>query len=335
MPKRKAPDRRRARRSWLMSSVSAMAGLAMNHPAVSGGTLVFGVIFSFVAANALWYQPPHPHPFLDTRTAFKAYVARAATIAPDENSVTTFKIERQGTVDAATTTAKRNNTPDTVTEVIVLDDALSGSGTTSNNGASELVRQIQQNLSRRGLYDGKVDGLMGPQTEAAIAFYQETRGMETTGKPDTMVLNALKVDNSEFAVVPPDRPQPEITNAIARPDQEVDTVAEVISDELHVPVPVHRPERVSQPVKVEPVVLKQQPAKVRQPAAITVTAEPGLVTDIQKGLSNLAYADVVVDGVAGSQTKAAIRRFQKHYRLPETGEPDKLVLEKLKQIGAL
>jgi len=42
-----------------------------------------------------------------------------------------------------------------------------------------------------------------------------------------------------------------------------------------------------------------------------------------------------VDGVASDQTKAAIRRFQKHYRLPETGEPDVAVLKKLKSIGAL
>ena len=56
---------------------------------------------------------------------------------------------------------------------------------------------------------------------------------------------------------------------------------------------------------------------------------------IQRGLSNIAYTDISVDGVAGAQTKAAIRRFEKHYRLPETGEPNELVLKKLKSIGAL
>ncbi|ACM25905.1 MULTISPECIES: peptidoglycan-binding domain-containing protein [Rhizobium] len=60
-----------------------------------------------------------------------------------------------------------------------------------------------------------------------------------------------------------------------------------------------------------------------------------MVMQIQKGLSNIAYSNVSVDGVAGEQTKAAIRRFQKHYRLPETGEPDMAVLKKLQDIGAL
>lgn len=60
-----------------------------------------------------------------------------------------------------------------------------------------------------------------------------------------------------------------------------------------------------------------------------------MVMQIQKGLSNIAYSNVSIDGVAGEQTKAAIRRFQKHYRLPETGEPDVAVLKKLQDIGAL
>ena len=60
-----------------------------------------------------------------------------------------------------------------------------------------------------------------------------------------------------------------------------------------------------------------------------------LVMKIQKGLSNIAYSDVSIDGVAGDQTRAAIRRFQKHYQLPETGQPDIAVLKKLQDIGAL
>jgi peptidoglycan hydrolase-like protein with peptidoglycan-binding domain len=49
----------------------------------------------------------------------------------------------------------------------------------------------------------------------------------------------------------------------------------------------------------------------------------------------MAYANVGVDGVAGEQTRAAIRHFQKHYNLPENGEPSEAVLKKLKEIGAL
>lgn len=331
-----------------MSGVAAVASLAFRRPALSGGTMVFGVIFSFVAANALWYQPKHPHPLLDTRSAFNAYVARAAAVADEDGDVTTFRIERQKEAVADTPKARaiRGNAPDTVGEVIVLDNALDGTPVIDGK-ASELVRQIQDNLARRGLYDGTLDGLMGPQTEAAISFYQQTRGMETTGKPDITVLNALKADNAEFSIVPPDRPQPEITNAIAKkPETTEDRVADLIEASWTPPVPVQRPDRVAnKPVNVAPVVLnrkkteaapEQQAQEVPQAAPVAVlNADPVIVKQIQQGLANLAYDGITVDGVAGAQTQSAISHFQKHYRLPVTGKPDHLVLEKLKQIGAL
>ena len=71
------------------------------------------------------------------------------------------------------------------------------------------------------------------------------------------------------------------------------------------------------------------------PAALPGDADKALVIQIQKGLSNIAYSDVEVDGVVGQQTAQAIRDFQKHYRLPVTGRPDRTVLEKLQEIGAL
>ena len=68
---------------------------------------------------------------------------------------------------------------------------------------------------------------------------------------------------------------------------------------------------------------------------VDIPASSELVMNIQKGLSNLAYSDVSVDGVAGEQTRSAIRHFEKHYRLPETGQPSDKVLKKMKEIGAL
>ncbi len=68
---------------------------------------------------------------------------------------------------------------------------------------------------------------------------------------------------------------------------------------------------------------------------MTAEGPSELVRQIQSGLSNIAYADITVDGVAGSQTRAAISAFEKHYRLPVTGEPNETVLNKLLEIGAL
>lgn len=80
---------------------------------------------------------------------------------------------------------------------------------------------------------------------------------------------------------------------------------------------------------------EKQTAEDLRPTKISVSSEVELVTQIQRGLVNIAYTDVTIDGVAGAQTRAAIRHFQKHYRLAETGEPSEAVLKKLKSIGAL
>ncbi|MDO1581503.1 peptidoglycan-binding domain-containing protein [Rhizobium oryzicola] len=95
---------------------------------------------------------------------------------------------------------------------------------------------------------------------------------------------------------------------------------------------VAKTKAVATPVKATPTSATTAAAAS---AAATAGPEADRIMKIQRGLVNIAYTDVTVDGVAGAQTKAAIRHFQKHYRLPETGEPDEAVLKKLKAIGAL
>ena len=396
--KRRPPKRQAGRVSRLIAGGAAMIGAAaMRNPVATGGTTAFAIIFSFVAANALWYQPSsHPHPWLDTRDAFRDYAAKAMHPGGGDTA-TTYRIERDATAPAEATAAA----PKTVNGVIVQDDTAPA--------ANPMVADIQANLVRRGLYEGPVDGVMGSKTEAAIMFYQETRGLPQTGAADAAVLDLLKKDNAEFNVVPPDRPA-DVTGAIAAkaPQKPVENQAEKPAAKPADPVaaliaktPRPQPVKpqaqeaktesvkaarpaVAPPVPPAPIpnaAAKAQTAKPvhksaekpaqnpvrkpgekpvdktaqkpaadkivatgQRPAAMQAKAEApakstaapsNLTMAIQKGLSNLAYRDVNVDGVPGEQTKEAIRHFEKHYRLPVTGEPNEAVLEKLKKIGAL
>lgn len=344
--KRRPPEKRQAGRiSRMIAGGAAMIGTAASrNPVATGGTAAFAVVFSFVAANALWYQPSsHPHPWLDTRDAFRDYATRAMHVATGD--AVTYRVERDATAPAtAPTPAKAEAaTSQAAAAVVVQDDA----STPAEAARSDMVSQIQANLVRRGLYDGPVDGRIGPKTQAAIMFYQETRGLPETGEPDANVLDLLKKDNSEFNVIPPDRPS-DVTGAIAAKPapKPADPVAALIAKApraaaaaptppaaipaVAVKAPAARP-----PQKVAAIAAKPQPVAAAKPDAGAKVAPSDLVKTIQKGLSNLAYRDVSVDGVAGAQTKEAIRHFEKHYRLPVTGEPSEAVLEKLKKIGAL
>jgi len=63
-------------------------------------------------------------------------------------------------------------------------------------------------------------------------------------------------------------------------------------------------------------------------------AASGLVAQIQTGLRNYGYEELVVDGKPGRKTKTAIQRFQLDYGMKITGEPTDTVLNKLREIGA-
>ncbi|MDI7861284.1 peptidoglycan-binding protein [Rhizobiaceae bacterium n13] len=287
--KRKAPERKAARRQpgLFYRGVCACGALVARHPSVAGGCAAFAVIFTFISANALWYQPgSHPSPIFRTRDADHpnalAGYRRQAEIDPAK--VTTFRIERPEEAESEDAAAAAAEVPH----------------------ASQLVMGVQQELSRRGLYTGAADGVMGPRTSAAILAFEAKAGMEQTGEASGELLAALQSETTAGTAVPRDRPVEDVPSVDA-----VDPIAAAI--------------RAAE---------KGAPAQVAL-KGISSATNAELVMKIQQGLSNIAYANVSIDGVAGSQTRAAIRHFEKHYRLPETGEPNERVLKKLQQIGAL
>jgi hypothetical protein len=57
----------------------------------------------------------------------------------------------------------------------------------------EQVKQAQILLQEADLYDGAIDGLLGPQTRSAIRDYQTKHGLPTTGELDEATRKALGV----------------------------------------------------------------------------------------------------------------------------------------------
>ncbi|QYA12469.1 peptidoglycan-binding domain-containing protein [Rhizobium sp. AB2/73] len=289
-----------------VGALAALIGSAVGrHPAIAGGVALFFGVFGFVTANALWYQTgAHPSPIMRTRDPASPYQipGRKSFLhaqQADAGNVTTFRIERQ---DSASNSATAPSTAQ------------------SSSAPSKLIADVQAELSRHGLYDGAADGKPGSRTTSAILFFQEASGLPQTGTPTPELLAALKASNAAAA-----QPASGRANATAA-------------------VPAERPVNVSATADaIDPVAAAIQNAeKNSKTGAVAAKATPSdavnkvnMVMQIQKGLSNIAYSNVSIDGVAGEQTKAAIRRFQKHYRLPETGEPNMAVLKKLQDIGAL
>ena len=59
------------------------------------------------------------------------------------------------------------------------------------SNANPQVREAQQRLQAAGLYNGPVDGVMDPDTRAALARYQQQNGLQRTSSLDEPTLARL------------------------------------------------------------------------------------------------------------------------------------------------
>jgi peptidoglycan hydrolase-like protein with peptidoglycan-binding domain len=66
---------------------------------------------------------------------------------------------------------------------------------------SDLVKQAQADLKHQGLYHGRIDGIIGPQTERALTAYQQKEGLPQTAALDQATMDKLNL-NREQATSP-------------------------------------------------------------------------------------------------------------------------------------
>ena len=162
----KQPEPRR-RQSSLQTGVTGLFSLVGRNPTLVAGSTAFLVALSFVSANALWYQPhAHSGAFFSTR-------GFAGPTTPEPQlPETTFQIERlaPAPIDVAT--------------------------------SDPAIAQVQSILQTLKLYQGKVDGIAGPNTRQAIETYQSKMGLPVTGIVDSALMDQLGADPTTAGIVP-------------------------------------------------------------------------------------------------------------------------------------
>jgi len=131
-------------------------------------------------------------------------------------------------------------------------DGVVGSGTYKNlseqtrnltvQTANEKIKKIQQNLIKLGLYKGKVDGINGNGTIAAIKLFQTMKQLEVTGKLDsatesailsgegTTLANRGNVNRQDNIAPPNTDTQPELNDELVNEDLQDDNGSEPDND---------------------------------------------------------------------------------------------------------
>ena len=59
--------------------------------------------------------------------------------------------------------------------------------------SSDVILAVQRALAQLGYYHGPVDGVVGPQTERAIRWFQSADSLPVTGEIDSATLRALRI----------------------------------------------------------------------------------------------------------------------------------------------
>jgi peptidoglycan hydrolase-like protein with peptidoglycan-binding domain len=81
--------------------------------------------------------------------------------------------------------------------------------------SQDMVRQVQTRLQQAGTYGGRIDGLWGPETEAAVRSYQQQHNLNATGQLDGDTLASLNLGgtNQNLGNVQPTVISPPVANA--------------------------------------------------------------------------------------------------------------------------
>lgn len=289
---------------------------AFANPATTGGLLVMGLTAAAIVSNALFLQDRRqPDPLFGSDAAMPTgAISPAVASLPAEERPRPASIviidpplpnlaprrARQSAEAAAAPAA----VPDPVAIIASADpaDAIAALPPAPAVASPEvaLVTDVQRELARIGLYNGAIDGLAGERTSAAIRAFEVAAGLAETGAPSNELLAALR------APLPPRETHSIATSA-------TDSAAEELN---------RRERERSAMIAAE-----------EERLATSATREATLA--VQTALNRIGYGPLPVDGVGGTDTADAIRRFELDHGLTVTGQPGDALIARLIAIGAI
>src|SRR5258708_36176205 len=131
------------------------------------------------------------------RTAIAAAIALSIAVTAFPAANTTSSQYPTSTPPSTTTSSDSSAAASTPSQSPSVSSDTS-STTSASLGANDqaLVRDAQQALKDKGFNAGKIDGKMGPKTQAALKNFQQSKGLTTTASLDSQTLSALGVQGS-------------------------------------------------------------------------------------------------------------------------------------------
>jgi hypothetical protein len=152
-------------------------------------TLIFATA-SAIALGIAGAGPLHAQPATTANPAPSAPATEpnAAVAQPTAPQIGTGT--EQGMPSAATSGTETQNPAMTGTQMPRMSQTGGGHHGWMHTSRND-VRQIQDRLHADGLYKGRVDGIDGPMTRAAVRDYQQHNGLQVNGRLDQQTMASL------------------------------------------------------------------------------------------------------------------------------------------------
>jgi peptidoglycan hydrolase-like protein with peptidoglycan-binding domain len=259
--------------------MTRIAERVVENPAMSGGLIVMALTATAVVSNALFLQhSTHPEPWFATRPA-------PVALAPGSDDVVVPDPRPRGT--------PRAEPPPPRLQPAAAPPAPEPAATPGPT----LIADLQRALSERGFYRGKIDGISGSRTRAAITAYEKSQGLEVTGQPSASVLDHIttaSVASAESSI----RPNPE--PASAPPEVRTTTLTEAPPSPSPVETAVKEAPS-AEPSSMEEAILTYPPrsGELAPPATnVSVSTAPApdqeaqRTLSVQKALNLIGYGPV-------------------------------------------
>jgi peptidoglycan hydrolase-like protein with peptidoglycan-binding domain len=203
------PPKGRKAAEEIFDEGSGVAAFLMRHRMAVGGLTAFAVAFSYVAANAMWYQPhAHGSAFFATRPLVatpEGDVAGGPREAGEGETVIRLEREEQPSPAALPTPQPQPEEKPAIETLIaapVPNPAEVPMPALSPRG-DPVVEDVQRILAELKLYDGEIDGLTGPQTRNAIEGYRKMVGLSVSAEIDDQLLTQLGAAPRAVSGAPP------------------------------------------------------------------------------------------------------------------------------------
>jgi peptidoglycan hydrolase-like protein with peptidoglycan-binding domain len=217
--------------------------------------------------------------------------------------------------------------------MILPAEARGAGSTTVQRQDREVIVQAQRQLKALGFNPGTIDGNVGSQTVAALREYQRAYRLPQTGGLDDATLRSLLPDRFQTSTGPTGLSNREVIIQAQRQlkalgfdpgttDGDVGPQTEAAVQEYQ------RAYRLPPTGMLDEVTVRSLlPEQSRTSPAPLSNREVTL--QAQRQLKALGFNPGTIDGNIGPQTTAALREYQRAYRLPTTGTLDEVTVRSL------